>query len=305
MSDTTPLRTMASFERADKLARARRWCLFIAFVALAVWYASCWDRIPTIEGRVVDAQTGRPIAGVLVMRHLYQPPPFEPFEGSTEQSMRGSYAQATSDASGRFSLPGMWGYRAVAMAWVLWSPGYMPGRGCYKHASWERYGGCPGGMGFYGVVDPWVLTTFTENGRQIGMDIALYPPTLEGVTFYGWDAATRGQKPYTPKPGSVDPWGEYFRRLNVLVDSHLLDAEVFDGEAVGYVDGGGAVTEAIAWPLHERLRAHRSSDVCADEHLRRVLAALNAYSIGNPTAPFSLRRVSPVDCASDPTAGGN
>ena len=235
---------MKAFEQADKATRNRRIVLIAVLVIAAIWHVSCWDRIPPIEGCVVDARTGAPIAGVLVQKWLYQPPRFDFFDTRSEQWMRGSFAETRSDEEGRFRLPGMWGFRTVAMGWMVWAPGYMPERNCFKSTSWRRAGECPGGMGFFGIIDPWVQAIFTEKGDTIEMEVRLFPPTMDGVTFYRWDRATNGPKPFIPEPGTVDPWGEYFRRLRVLAEERRLPEESFFQEARQFL-GQYPATEGI------------------------------------------------------------
>ena len=238
MGQITPPLSKASVTTSRRRGCFLRGCLTVVVVSLVLacwWYVSRWQRIPTIEGRVVDARTGVPIAGVLIQKWLYQPPPLDFVDSRSEKVMKGSTGEATTDADGRFAFPGRWAFRTVAMGWMVWSPGYMPDGRCYKRDEWLP-GWCPAWTGFYNELDPWVETTFTDVGKTIQLDVRLHRPTLEGARFVRRDPAIGGFRPYVPDPGSVDPWGEYFRRLRIWVELRRLQEEDFFQEAQRYLE---------------------------------------------------------------------
>jgi len=252
VSGSQPSGTKTSRKR-EKLLKGLRGCLLslvvlatlIGVILLIIEWRG-WREMPEVRGLVLDAQTGLPLAGALVERQLYGPPPFDLVDTRTELAIERGWTETYSDASGRFVLPGMRAHRLVAMAWLVWAPGYMPGAGCYSQKGWYR-GSCPHMTGFCVPSDPWVQEVLTPKDTYIEMEIRLFPPTLEGVTFLQWKPDYTGLEPYTPRVGEEDPWGEYFHRLMSLPG--WLSPRTAAKEFVRFVNSGRTMTPGMVSPL--------------------------------------------------------
>jgi hypothetical protein len=239
--------------RRQRLLKGLRGCL-LSLVVLAVligvillwieWRG--WREMPEVRGLALDAQTGLPLAGALVERQLYGPPPFDLVDTRTELAIERGWTETYSDANGRFVLPGMRAHRLVAMAWFVWAPGYMPGGGCYSQKGWYQ-GYCPSMSSFRRPSDPWVQEVLTQKDTFIEMEVRLFPPTLEGVTFLRWKPDYKEVEAYTPPAGKEDPWGEYFHRLTTVPGwlSPITAAEEF----VRFVNSGRTMTPGMVSPL--------------------------------------------------------
>ena len=225
--------------------RVRGTALNTMILGTLALYELIFFTAPPVRGRVIELQTGKPIAGARVMRHLYQVGPWSITEGPTTTNALFSTIEVRSESRGEFTLPG-WinllplGVQGLSgMSWVVYEPGWMPAYNCERESfhPWGAGWISCGGFGPPGAPDPWVLT---KVGRFIGfttMQVRVSRPTLKGVTFGGIDSHGR----FVPAPGPMkgvddDPWGEYFRRLNVLTQFRYLDVDDFVREAVGFAE---------------------------------------------------------------------
>jgi len=237
--------------RGWKNARFLPWFLAIAGLlgAYSLWRFSA----PFVYGRVLNAATGMPISGALVMRGISRKGPPSLAESGTVGAEPFSSWKTRTDGSGRFFLPGWvslfpFGIAGTSgMTWVVYQPGLMPGRGCISKG-FTGPGGC-GGEGGFSTADPWVLANVQQHSGLIHLEVRIYPPTLEGVVFRSYYAPT-GEFIRVETPPDADPWGEYFRRLNVLVQYRNLTMEEFVKEAVAYLERD-SLTEGMLDPLSE------------------------------------------------------
>ena len=275
VSDNAPRDDFAHGQgRRIRRLRWRLGCPLLALLVAGGFWASRWRHMPETHGQIMDAQTGKPIAGAWVGRQLYGPPPFDLVDTRTERPIKGGWAETRCDADGRFVLPAMRARGMVAMAWTIWAPGYMPGAGCYRRKGWFQ-GSCSGHGDFRFPADPWVLTTFTNTAGHVQMDTRLFPPTLEGVTFLRWDVTYTHLERYSPKPGEEDPWGEYFRRLT-SIPGWLPDRSPID-EVVAYLRSGGKVTAVMLSAL-----ADFSDHQLNKEERCLILRAMEGFCHANP-----------------------
>lgn len=238
----------------------------VPLLVVGVGIVGCLRRVPEIRGRIVDARTGAPIAGALVQRYCYSTPPFNLVDTREEELVGGSFAEARSDASGRFTLPALTAYKLVAMRWVSFAPGYMPGEGCYHERGWFA-----GGCGYGGVMteyDPWVTAAFSRRGGVLELQVRAFPPTLEGLVWRGVRSDASGARIVETSPPSPppDPWGEYFRRASIFVQMRYLPVDEFVKEAVRYVRQRTVTEEAFGmicrFTSDNYLGSHRDGSPC-------------------------------------------
>jgi hypothetical protein len=234
-----------------KHSRIYPWLFVIAGVigAYSLWRFSA----PCVYGQVVDATTDKPVAGALVMRTISRKGPPSLAESGSIIAESFSFWTTHTGKTGHFFLPGWvslfpFGISGTSgMTWVVYHPGLMPGRGCLSEG-FTGPGGCGGESGFSSA-DPWVLANAERHFGMIHLELRIYPPTLEGVVFRSYYAPT-GEFIRVDTPADADPWGEYFRRLNVLTQSRYLTIEEFVKEAVAYVERD-SLTEGMLDPFSE------------------------------------------------------
>jgi hypothetical protein len=223
--------------RSSTLATARQTVFLAGALALGGLTCACIDRnnvhrIPAMHGLLADAVTGKPIQGMKVTRWLLRQSGFGP-GGSDDALIEGSVVSVTTDASGRFEFPSWRGYlRGIdRLEWCAFKSGYMPATGWFRHVGNDS--GLPGYNGLDD--DPWVKARFTEVSDGLAMDLQVFPPTLDGVTFRAFDGHLGKWVSYVPKPGEQDPWAEYFHRLRVMTMDRLLRKEEAVTEAAEYL----------------------------------------------------------------------
>ncbi|MGD1149254.1 MAG: carboxypeptidase-like regulatory domain-containing protein [Thermoanaerobaculaceae bacterium] len=235
-------------------------------------------RIPEIHGRVVDARTGAPIAGAIVKRRLYRPGSLNLVDGSRPFPVEGGDASTRSKADGRFILPPFSAPAFTGMAWLVYAPGWMPAYYCYSEADWP-FGGCSG-FGLPGIY-PWTSATVQKGPDRIDLDVRVFPPTLDGVTFRSYNTYTKQWVTFTPTPEYSDPWAHYFSSLNSLCREQWLPVEVYLKVAVGYLEGR-KVTEGILVPLAEltdSINPHLRPDLVSERC--GILHAIVGYCEGS------------------------
>lgn len=126
--------------------KRRRWWprgvlpnVLIALAAFGLLTGSCLDtctrmntirHVPAIHGRVVDMETGQPLAGVTFTRWFERDMIVGP-GGSDTYRVKGSLRTVTSDTAGRFELPAWYGIgRGInAVQWTEYKPGWVAGWG--------------------------------------------------------------------------------------------------------------------------------------------------------------------------------
>jgi hypothetical protein len=111
----------------------------IALGAIALFSGSCWDacsgandirHVPAIHGRVVDMETGQPLAGVRITRWFNRMGISGPGGGGDYRVER-SLMTVTTGRDGRFTLPAWIGLlRGVSyVTWTEFKPGWVATRG--------------------------------------------------------------------------------------------------------------------------------------------------------------------------------
>jgi len=225
--------------------------------------------VPEFRGVVLDARTGAPIAGATVIRKFYKPAPSGLVDTSAPDPIRESRLEVTTDSEGRFAFPPFSAPEISGMAWLVFTPGFMTASGCYGEESWA-FGGCSG-FGPFMSPDPWRKVTVTRDDKALTFEIRLFPPITEGIewplgkewTEYNPDTRKRDLVKHFPE--DVDPWGEYFRRLNSLSREGWLPEDTVIIEAEKFVEGRGRVTVGVLDELAEagsRFGGHRDDRPC-------------------------------------------
>ena len=258
----------------------------------AVLNCACIDRnhlhrVPAIRGRAVDALTGKPIVGLTLARWFEHNVGLGP-GGSEDQQVEGSVVTVTSDADGRFEFPGghsLWGIERLE--WYAYKRGYMPAGGWYRHL-----GDDPKDPGHATTPwpDPWVDARFAKAPGGVVMDLRVFPPTLDGVTFKAYNPTLNKLMPYTPEPADTDPWAEYLHRLDIMTQYRRIPVEEFVEEAAGYV-AGNEITEEVVVQFDSLLPSGPcETDYCADPRIRQLAKAVVEYCQRTPTSPYCTLR---------------
>jgi len=238
-------------------SRIYPWLLAIAGVigAYSLWRFSA----PSVHGVVLDAATGKGIPNALVARQVFRSGQRSLTEGPQVLGDAWGKVQTHTDSQGRFRLPGYVslfpiGIRGESgMAWKVCAPGYMIAGGC-EVKGFPAHDGC-GPDGAFSFPDPW---TGTESQRRVGSIRLLIriPRPLSG-------------------PG--DPWAEYFRRLNLLVQYGYLNKDEFIGEAAAYTENR-PLTEGMLLDIGSLVPSGPcDTPYCRDPRIRRLARALVDY----------------------------
>jgi hypothetical protein len=210
--------------------------VLLAVAGLIIAYSLWRFSAPCVYGLVVDATTGEPVAGAQVLRTIFRMGPPSLAESGTVNGEPFSSWRTHTGKGGRFFLPGFVSVVPIGIAgtsgitWVVYRPGLMPAEGCLSKG-FASDAGCGVGSGFTSP-DPWVLQSAVRHLGAFHLDVKIYPPTLKGVTFRSF--TDRGAIVPIATPPDADPWGQYFRRLNLLVQSRYLSEEQFVKEAEAY-----------------------------------------------------------------------
>ena len=237
--------------------------------------------VPGFRGVVLDARTGEPICGATIRTMNYRAGAFN-LEAS--RLIRDSDREVTSREDGRFELPGFADKEISGVGWLVYAPGYMVGSGCYSEANWP-IGGCSG-FGLTGPTDPWVRTKWERGLGVVDLEVRLFPPTNQGVTFYTWVPERQEAEPIPfdrlsmrfPS-GLPDPWEEHLDRLSVLVQGQWRPTETF-------IDEANRLQEADQVPTRRHIDAIRSvaaSGPCDCSCASRLLVVSEALCAASPT----------------------
>jgi hypothetical protein len=276
--------------------------LFLAFyggVATVHQWAAPMITLPPLHGRVIDGATGNGISGARVMRGFFQEGAAKGFDGAAPEGIAGSLVESTTDSQGSFVLPGTGGIARhgirglTGMSWVVFRSGWMPAYGCYWEAP-MRGGGCSGfgGMDF---TDLWFRPKFDRHEDELDLEVRLLAPPATGappITFDTGGQITTTRRLFTSRRGrtmELDPRGEYFRRMNILVQHHYLEADVFVKEAVAYAEKGFPLSDGVASQFLQLVGApilERPIPRDRDREVVRVRKAILDYCDQTPGSEF-------------------
>jgi hypothetical protein len=225
-------------------------CRFLWLLVPLVLTVGCIRTLPPVQGTVLDARTGRPLAGAIVERRLFEKGPLDLAESHTGEIVPGGSLKVATGENGRFVLPEAHVRSLSGMAWFAYKPGWMPGFGCYQEHGWSD-GSCGG---FPEIVpDPYVRSSLTRHSDRVEMKVELFHPSLEGVTLLTFDPRV-GKFVPRPPDANDDPWGSYFSRLNLAVQHRYLGPEDFVTEVEHYATG-----HPLSWAILASAARVRSS----------------------------------------------
>ncbi len=272
--------------------RHHRLCPTLLAVVALVGFHTLWRfSAPCVYGRVIDARSGRPVAGAEVMRRIYRKGPPSLAETGTVFPEPFSAWTTRTDGQGRFFLPGWVSLLPTGIAglsgltWVVYRPGVMPARGCVSQCFLNPEG-CSSEGPFWSP-DPWEQHTVSLYPGLIHLVVDTYPPTLEGVTFRAFNAY--GREVVVSPPTDADPWGEHFRRLEGLrIDGYLDRADVLT-QACAYLDSRRPMTDTIATTFLAWVGAPVSGYPVPQDrepHVLKIRGALADFCQGRSGAKF-------------------
>jgi hypothetical protein len=249
------------------LPRWLAWTLLLAIGGLAVFSGACLDactgsnrirHVPTIHGRVVDMETGQPLAGVRITRYFVRNEFGGP--GGGDQSIApGSWYTATSSADGTFELPGWWGLaRGISsIKWGEFKPGWT--------AAWG---------------------TIILNHAPT-LDIAKNYPSANGVV-----AETRPGRSHSAmilRLHRVDnpmAAADHFWAMRILVEDRIIQKQAFVTQAAAYLATNGLTEEMIGDIASLVPSGPCSTPYCRDPRIRILARAIVTYCEHTPTSAY-------------------
>ena len=227
-------------------------------------------RVPAIQGRVVDADTGTPIPGVAFGRWFQREHGIGP-GGSDSYQVTGSLVTATSDADGRFKLPAWFGLRGISVVnWYVYKSGWTAACGnlslVHKPSAFyvDHHGGPP--------------------------NLVQVETTASASTLIATVTLRRTDTPQAAE--------EHFGAINVLIFQGLVSEDEFVNEAATYVERH-ALTEEILTQIAPLLPSGPcDTPYCRDPRIRLLAIAVVDYCDRSPAsvycqprAPFMIKRL--------------
>ncbi|MCP4899518.1 MAG: carboxypeptidase regulatory-like domain-containing protein [bacterium] len=267
--------------------------LILVPIASVIWRTAYPHRVPEIHGRVIDGETGEPIAGAEVGRRLCSKPRFDLFEATSTRQIPGSLVSTTTAGDGSFTLPGTRMRRLSGLNWHVFKPGWIPSEECWADPSWPGAIGC--NRTRLARAEPWsTAETSLENGI-LGLDVALYRPDCHTIP----DVGTHDPVDNVPTMAynMEDAWPAYFSRIDLLIGGRVLDSEVLLDEAVLYLEGGGLLSDnmGMIYNFSSLLPEPQLDDSeWLDERVRRLANAVVDHCTENPTGEYCSRRVAHI-----------
>jgi hypothetical protein len=190
-----------------------------------------------MHGAVLDAATGQGIPNALVARKVFRSAQVSLTESPGIFTELGSRVETRTDSRGRFRLPGYvsllpFGIQGESgMTWNVFASGYMIAGGC-EFRGFPAGDGC-GAEGGFSHPDPWATSGVKGRFGRITLEVGLRAlPAIDG-----------------------NAWGEYFRRLNLLVQYRYVKKDELIQQAVGYVSRSRPVSDEIALQFLELVSA--------------------------------------------------
>jgi hypothetical protein len=202
------------------------WMLAIVGVvgAYSLWRFSA----PSLYGVVLDGATGQGIPNALVARKVFRSAQVSLTESPGIFTELWSRVETRTDPRGRFRLPGYISLLPLGiqgesgMAWNVFASGYMIAGGC-EFKGFKSGDGC-GAEGGFSYPDAWATTSVKRRFGRIGLEVRLRAlPATDG-----------------------NAWGEYFRRLNLLVQYRYIKKDELVQQAVGYARRSSPLNDEIA-----------------------------------------------------------
>jgi hypothetical protein len=210
--------------------RGYPWLLLIIGVigAYSLWRFSA----PSLYGVVLDAATGQGIPNAPVARKVFRSAQVSLTESPGTFTELWSRVETRTNSRGRFRLPGYVSLLPLGIqgesgiAWKVFASGYMIAGGC-EFKGFPAGDGCGAEAGF-SLPDAWATSSVKRRFGRIRLEVRLRAlPATDG-----------------------NGWGEYFRRLNLLVQYRYVTIEEFVREGVTYAEKN-TLTEGMVDPLSE------------------------------------------------------
>jgi hypothetical protein len=247
ISPTSDLQDTSPEPARIRLPAALGLALLPAFLAIS----SCCPgndirKIPTIRGRVVEAKTGKPIAGARLARWFEREDGCLAPGGSDIHRVPGSFLTVTSGQDGSFEWPLWNGLLSPirSMEWYVYQPGWVAGKGWVTHPH-------PGLDGYFFGVDgaePWVNLASRPVGSHLEVTITMQPTD------------------------NTAAWEAHFQRMVALTRYGELDVACFVSDAIACVSRQ-VLTRAMLVPLAELVSRLPSPGDTEVHQQRSVLAA--------------------------------
>ena len=197
------------------LPRRLVWTLLLAIGGFGLVSGACLDactgsnrirHVPASHGRVVDMETGQPLAGVTFTRWFERDMIVGP-GGADSYRLAKSVRFATTDANGRFELPSWYGMaRGInAVRWTEFKPGWVAGWGHLVTANPPRLEIARG--------HPFHSSVEAETLREGSNDTIV-------LKLHRVDTPTAAE--------------EHFGALRILLDERVVQEESFVTDAISY-----------------------------------------------------------------------
>ena len=243
------------------------WTLLLAIGGFALASGACLDactgsnrirHVPAIHGRVVDMETGQPLAGVTFTRWFERDMIVGP-GGADSYRLAKSVRFAITDANGRFELPSWYGMtRGInAVRWTEFKPGWVAG------------------WGHLATVNPPRL------------EIARKHPSHSSV-----EADTRHEDSthtIVLKLHRVDTLSaaeDHFWALRILLDDRVIQKDDFVNEAAAYVQTHSLTEEMIGEVASLVPSGPCNTPYCRDPRIYILAEAVVSYCEHMPTSTY-------------------
>ena len=291
----------------------KKGCLWSALVALAIivvgsifqpflpflafWYVLFLPQylaqqtvdLPEIRGRIVELQTGTPVAGVEIARKASQWT-FPDFESHDSAPVEGAKRTAWTDGNGGFTFQPVWRVHGLqGMSWTLYKEGWMPSEATVRWDPATRSFDCSHGE----TADAWQRFTCRQLPWEGGveLEIRISRPTLEGVKIPVYSVAEGKHVLRDPDPAKDrDPWSVYFHRLILRAQYGTFSSTDIAEQLCRHIAAGGRIGEPAVTYLGEVSSWISNADPQAARKRALIAAATHEFCLTHPTHSVCERR---------------
>jgi len=293
--------------------RKRRGCLRFALIGLgilvvvsilqpmlpllAIWYliflpenlAQPTVDLPEIRGRIVELQTGAPIAGVHITREATQwtVPDLESHNSAPVEQAKST---TWTNGDGRFAFHRVWRVRGLqTMSWTLYKEGWMPSGATVTWDRATRSFDCSGGD----TADAWHRFTCRQLPWEgdLELEIRISRPTYDGVKIPIYSMAEGKRVLLDPDPAKHhDAWSEYFDRLISRADRGELSGIDVAEQLCRHIAAGGRLGEPAISDLGRVSGWISNSDPEVASKRALLAAATHEFCLEHPSHALCERR---------------
>lgn len=308
MEDNPFARTPADDDAPEPTTSHRRWrkgCLLSALVGLgilvvvsifqpwlpllAIWYLIFLPEnlsqqtvdVPQIRGRIVELQTGTPVAGVEITRDARKWA-LPDLESHNSAPVAGAKQTTWSSGNGGFVFYPLWRVRGLqTMSWTLYKEGWMPSG---LTVSWDRTTrsfDCSQGV----ISDPWLRFTCRQLPWEgdLELEIRISRPTYEGVKIPIYSLAEGKHVLREPEPEKdPDPWSEYFHRLITRAQTGQFSSTDVAEQLCRHIAAGGKIGEPAVTSLDRVAIWISNADPQAASKRALLAAATHEFCLAHP-----------------------